>query len=67
MTVRADMAETDVPLLNVAEVAELLNVSERWVYDSVVRSRNPLPSVKVGHFRRFRKSEILAWLEEQQP
>ena len=48
-------------LLSVGEVAERLGVAPSWVYTEAEARR--LPSFKLGKYRRFRLSEILAWLE----
>ena len=48
------------PLLDVREVAELLGVRQRWVYERA--QAGDLPSFSVGRYRRFRASEIEAWL-----
>ena len=50
-------------LLRAARVAELLSVSERYVYQMASEGR--IPCVKVGRSVRFRPSEIEAWLEGQ--
>jgi excisionase family DNA binding protein len=46
-----------------AEVAQLLNVPESWVRDAGLDGR--LPSIKVGFYRRYRRQDVLAWLESQ--
>ncbi len=52
-------------LLSVAEIAERLSLKPSWVYTEAEAGR--LPSFKLGKYRRFRLSEILAWLELQRP
>ena len=56
----------DVPkLLTVDEVAALLQVPVSWVYG---RTRdNTIPTVRVGKYVRFNKSEILAWVNARCP
>ena len=49
------------PLLK-AEVAELLQVSRETVFELARRTRDPLPSVKVGRARRFVRAGVEAWL-----
>lgn len=49
------------PLMTVNEVAAMLNVRKQWVYEAA--SRKAIPSIKVGHFLRFRRSDLLAWLD----
>jgi excisionase family DNA binding protein len=51
-------------LLNAAEVAEMLAVSEGWVYEAA-RSGD-LPCVRLGRHVRFRRPSVLAWVEEQE-
>ena len=48
-------------LLNRIEVAALLRVSPRTI-DTMVAS-DAIPSFKVGGSRRFRRDEVLAWLD----
>lgn len=50
-------------LLRAARVAELLSVSERYVYQMASEGR--IPCVKVGRSVRFRPSEIDAWLDSR--
>jgi excisionase family DNA binding protein len=51
-------------LLDAAEVAELLNVSRRWVEDAA--RRDEIPHVALGKFIRFRRAAVLAWLQAQE-
>jgi excisionase family DNA binding protein len=51
-------------LLNVHEVAELLHVPVSWVYGRMrKRSLERLPGYRLGKYWRFRKDEILAWVD----
>jgi len=51
-------------LLKVHEVAELLQVPVSWVYGRMrKRSLERLPGYRLGKYWRFRKGEILAWVE----
>ncbi|MDI6816866.1 MAG: helix-turn-helix domain-containing protein [Actinomycetota bacterium] len=50
-------------LLRAAKVAELLDVSERYVYQ--LASEGKIPCVRVARSVRFRPSDIDAWLEGQ--
>src|SRR6266704_2709080 len=51
-------------LLKVLEVAELLQVSVSWVYGRVrKRSSERLPGYRLGKYWRFRKDEVLAWVD----
>ena len=46
-------------LWNVSEVARFLKTSKSWVYQATASGR--LPSVRVGHLRRFDPAKIRAW------
>ncbi|HXH34991.1 MAG TPA: helix-turn-helix domain-containing protein [Plantibacter sp.] len=48
-------------LLEAKEVAELLSVPVSWVREST-RS-GAIPVVELGRYRRYRESDVLAWLE----
>jgi excisionase family DNA binding protein len=48
-------------LLRAAKVAQLLDVSERYVYQ--LASEGRIPCVKVGRSVRFRPTDIDAWLD----
>jgi excisionase family DNA binding protein len=53
-------------LLNVHEVAELLQVPVSWVYERVrKRSLERLPGYRLGKYWRFREADIEAWIERQ--
>jgi excisionase family DNA binding protein len=51
-------------LLTAAEVAELLALPESWVREATREGR--LPHLALGRYRRYSRSAIEAWLEEQQ-
>ena len=54
----------DSELLTAEEVAKLLKVPKSWVYErSSVRSLDPLPHIKLGKYLRFRKSDVLIYLD----
>lgn len=46
-------------LINAAEAAELLGVPKSWVLAQA--RRDALPNIKLGHYRRFDRDELLAW------
>lgn len=51
-------------LLNVHEVAKLLRVPVSWVYGRLrKRSLERMPGYRLGKYWRFRKDEVLAWVE----
>jgi excisionase family DNA binding protein len=50
-------------LLTAAEVAEMLNVPERWVRE---HTRGGLiPCVQLGRYRRYESEEVLEWVRRQ--
>lgn len=49
-------------LVSAAEVADHYGVSRAHVYNLLARG---MPSVKVGRCRRFRLSDVDAWLDAQ--
>jgi len=52
------------PLLTIEDVAKLLRVPVTWVYDRLRRNAaSRLPGFKLGKYWRFRKTEVLAWLD----
>lgn len=50
-------------LIDIATLAELLGVGERYVRRMVAERR--VPTVKIGHYVRFDLDEVLAWVERQ--
>lgn len=53
-------------LLTVEEVAALLQVPISWVYDRTrKRSIDRIPGFRLGKYWRFRKADILRWIERQ--
>lgn len=51
------------PLLTAKEVARLLAVPESWVREATRDGR--LPYLALGRYRRYQRSEIETWLDEQ--
>lgn len=49
-------------LLTAEEVADLLTVSVSWVRSAT--RENAIPSIPLGRWRRYRKSAVLAWVEQ---
>jgi excisionase family DNA binding protein len=47
-------------LLDIADVAERLNVTERFVRRLVFERR--IPFLKVGHFVRFEPADVERWI-----
>ena len=54
---------TDEALLTVEDVAALLKMSTRYVYDAARLGR--IPHLKMGRVYRFRRADIRAWLDDQ--
>lgn len=52
-------------LTNAEKVAEMLDLSERTV--ASLTSSGALPSIKIGHARRYRVDEIRAWIKVGAP
>lgn len=48
-------------LIGIEAAARLLSVKVSWLYEQVRLGR--VPSYRVGKFRRFRVSELEAWLK----
>jgi excisionase family DNA binding protein len=48
-------------LFTVKTLAKYLEVSEQWVYERV--QQNEIPFVKMGKHLRFKKSDIMRWLD----
>jgi excisionase family DNA binding protein len=54
-------------LMSVEEVAEFFRVPVSWVYEHTRRrSPNRIPGFRLGKYWRFRKGDVLAWIERQQ-
>lgn len=50
-------------LLSAEEVAELLAVRKQWVYSK--SQSGEIPHFKLGHYNRYRLTEVMKWLEAQ--
>lgn len=60
----AELPEPD-SLLTVEDVADMLKLPVTWVYERTRRRGiGRLPGFRLGKYWRFRRDEILAWLEE---
>lgn len=61
----SSMIDSDT-LLAIEDVAEILKVPTSWVYDRTRRrSHDRIPGFRLGKYWRFRRSEVLRWLEQQ--
>jgi len=54
-------------LLCAAQVAALLGVQRRKVYELARREHDPLPAIKLDGQLRFVRAEIEGWLAGQRP
>jgi excisionase family DNA binding protein len=62
----AQVPQTRSSLLNVQDVAELLQVPISWVYERTRRrGRDRLPGFRLGKYWRFDEAELRRWLECQ--
>lgn len=55
-------ADVDDPLFGMAEAAEYLGMTERWIKDQL--AYGTIPRTKLGRLNRFRKSHLDKWIEE---
>jgi len=49
-------------LLTVQQLADLLQVRKSWVYNKRHARSLPFPTIKVGGFLRFRRTDVESWL-----
>jgi excisionase family DNA binding protein len=51
-------------LLTPEDVASLLGVPRSWIYERTrLRSTDRLPGFRLGKYWRFRRADVLAWVE----
>ncbi|PKN68052.1 MAG: DNA-binding protein [Deltaproteobacteria bacterium HGW-Deltaproteobacteria-15] len=66
LRVLKEQAAESEPLLKPEELAQALKVSLTWIYArSRVRGEGAMPCIRCGKYLRFRLSDVLAWLKEQ--
>jgi excisionase family DNA binding protein len=51
-------------ILNAPEVAAMLKISTRQVYELAKEKENPIPSFRMRSSVRFRKSDVEKWIAE---
>jgi excisionase family DNA binding protein len=51
------------PLVDVKRLKELYGNPESWWYQAAETGR--VPSYRIGKYRKFRLSEVEAWIKEQ--
>ncbi len=58
------MPDTLSEILTPEELAALLRVTPAWIHEKVRRrAQNPLPALRIGRYIRFRRSDVIAWLD----
>lgn len=50
-------------LITPRELCKRLHVGKWWIYNNR-RSKNPIPTIKLGHQLRFSWTAVCAWLEK---
>jgi excisionase family DNA binding protein len=50
-------------ILTATEVAAMLRISKRQVYELAKESKNPLPCIRIRTSVRFRKKDVDGWVE----
>jgi len=57
---------SNVDLVTVTQIAELLQVPNSWVYERTRRRGiERIPHFKLGKYLRFSRSEVLEWIQLQ--
>lgn len=56
----------DSPLMDVKEAARMLRISESMFYKMNKKGKTP-PAVMVGKLRRWRKKDLLKWIDDGCP
>jgi excisionase family DNA binding protein len=51
-----------IEILTAREVATILRISKRQVYELAKESENPIPSIRIRTSVRFRKSDVDGWV-----
>lgn len=50
-------------ILTASEVAAILKISKRQVYELAKQEENPIPSFRIRTSVRFRESDVATWLD----
>lgn len=53
-------------LLTMEELAQMLRISQATVFRLIRDKINPIPSMKIGHHRRFDFRLVQAWMKRQE-
>jgi excisionase family DNA binding protein len=59
-------AYKDSRLLSTEEAQKLLGVSRGTLYALINNKKNPIPTFKIGHFRKFKLDKLLWWIDKQE-
>lgn len=62
--IKEELVSTNNEIMTVKELSEYLKIAEKTAYRLV--SSKKVPGFKIGGSWRFRKSEIDAWINEQE-
>lgn len=52
-------------LLDVSEMAELLNVPKSWIYERTRQGQGAIPHIKLGAYVRFEADEVIAFFKSR--
>lgn len=50
-------------ILTASEVAAILKISKRQVYELAKQAENPIPSIRIRTSVRFRKNDVEGWVD----
>lgn len=53
-------------LLSSRQAAEMLGVSKMTLWRFTQDKKDPIPSVKIGHNRKFKLDKLLWWIEKHE-
>jgi excisionase family DNA binding protein len=53
-------------LLSVRQAQEMLGVSKKTIHRLLGNKTDPIPSVKIGHSRKFQLDKLLWWIEKHE-
>lgn len=60
------MKENIQKLVNVKEMAEILNVPESWIYERTRQGQLAIPHMRFGLYIRFYPQEVINHFKEEQ-
>ena len=59
-------AYLDSRLLSTDEAQKLLGISRGTLYALINNKKDPIPTFKIGHFRKFKLDKLLWWIDKQE-